>query len=222
MVGSGYLRISLSTILRLCYRPACATIAGMTRRRATFSTAIIAIVLTVLAQFGYTYLQQHPDVMPPSQTQAVVAPGFYKVARVIDGDTIMVTMGNTQETVRFIGVDTPETHKPDTPVQCFGPQASDFTTRTLTGKTVRLEADPTNDDRDRYGRLLRYVYLPDGSLVEKTIIDQGYGFAYLSFPFQKKDEFAAAQNQAQAASHGLWAACKPFQESGGRWQTPTQ
>jgi micrococcal nuclease len=188
----------------------------MTRHRATLSTIFIALALIFCAYMGYAQFQM--STVPPQS----VAPGFYRVTKVSDGDTITVDMNGTAETVRFIGVDTPETHKPNTPVQCFGPQASDFTTKTLTGASVRLEADPTNDNRDRYDRLLRYVYTQDGTLLNKTLVEQGYGFAYLSFPFQKKQEFAAAQSRAQNAKSGLWAACPTTELSGGRWQTATQ
>ncbi|HET8670277.1 MAG TPA: thermonuclease family protein, partial [Candidatus Saccharimonadales bacterium] len=81
-----------------------------------------------------------------------------------------------------------------------------------------LQSDPTNQNRDRYGRLLRYVYLPDGRLVQKEIIANGYGFAYTQFPFQKKDEFVKAEEQAKLAATGLWGNCA-VTESGGRKQT---
>ena len=137
-------------------------------------------------------------------------PGLYTINHYVDGDTIAVNMNGSVETVRFIGVDTPETHKPNTPVQCYGPQAADHTKQAISrfGK-VRLQADPQDTNRDRYGRLLRYVYLPDGTLLDEQIIKQGYGFAYLSFPFSKKTQFAADQQAAQAAKLGLWAVCQP-------------
>lgn len=187
----------------------------MTRRRAAVTGFVIALITAVLANVVYFQLRQ------PSPTQAAAqpAPGFYRVVRDVDGDTIVVSMDGKDESIRLIGVDTPETHKPNTPVQCFGPQAADFTKSQVAGKTVRLEADPTNDNRDRYGRLLRYVYLQDGTLLDQTLIEQGYGFAYLSFPFQKSAEFAAAQATANASSRGLWATCQTYQTSGGRWQT---
>jgi micrococcal nuclease len=160
-----------------------------------------------------------------TQTKAItwpelpaITPGFYKVTHVTDGDTIEVNMDGQAEKVRMIGVDTPETKKPNAPVQCFGPQASDFTHKTLDSKSVRLEADPLDDNRDRYGRLLRYVYLQDGTLFEKSLISQGYGFAYISFPFTKKNEFSKLQADAQAAKVGLWANCTPTQ-TGDRWQS---
>lgn len=146
----------------------------------------------------------------------VVRPGFYRVTEVYDGDTIAVDMNGTTEKVRMIGVDTPETHKPKTPVQCYGPEASNYTKQLLTGKTVRLEADPTNQNRDRYDRLLRYVYTEQNTLVEQSLIEQGFGFAYLSFPFEKSEQFADWQQQAQTNKLGLWSACQP-QLKEGRW-----
>lgn len=146
-------------------------------------------------------------------------PGLYKVAKFDDGDTIIVDMNGTQETIRFIGVDTPETHKPKTPVQCYGPEASTYTKRLIGGQRVRLQADPLNTNRDRYGRLLRYVYLPDGTLVEQKLISEGYGFAYTYFPFSKADEFKTLEQQAKTQSKGLWAACQVMVESNGVQQT---
>jgi endonuclease YncB( thermonuclease family) len=111
----------------------------------------------------------------------------------------------------------PETHKPNTPVQCYGPDAAAHTKDVVSraGGKVRLQADPLDTNRDRYGRLLRYVYLPDGSLLDEQIIKEGYGFAYLSFPFSKKDQFAADQQAAQDAKAGLWSACQPTQNQYG-------
>ena len=104
-------------------------------------------------------------------------PGLYRVVKFDDGDTITVDMNGTVETVRFIGVDTPETHHPDRPIECYGREASDYTKRLIGGQKVRLQADPLDTNRDRYGRLLRYVYLPDNTLVEQKLIAEGYGFA---------------------------------------------
>ncbi len=183
----------------------------MTRRRANtiFSIIVLLIIAAIIAVAPQASLQ---NILPTE----VTAPGFYKVTQVYDGDTIAVRMNGIEEKIRLIGVDTPETHKPNTPIQCFGPQASDFTTAALTGQSVRLEADPLGDNRDRYDRLLRYVYLADGTLWDRKLIEQGYGFAYLSFPFSKSDDFATAQAQAQNAHLGLWASCQPTQKS-GRW-----
>ncbi len=144
------------------------------------------------------------------KTNTPIAPsGYYKVNEFIDGDTIGVDMNGTKEKVRFIGVDTPETHDPRKLVQCFGVAAADFTKKTIGDQPVRLEADPTNTNRDRYNRLLRYVYLNNGTLVNAEIIKQGYGFAYTSFPFSKLEEFRGYQKLAQSQNLGLWGSCQP-------------
>lgn len=191
----------------------------MTRLRSILSAVAITILAIAGALGATTYFAANPINLPSAAQLTGTTPGYYRITKISDGDTITVDMAGKQESVRMIGVDTPETHKPNTPVQCFGEEASDFTHRMLGGKQVRLEADPTNDDRDRYGRLLRYVYLEDGSLYQKNLVAGGYGFAYLSFPFQKKAEFEQAQTEAMAAKRGLWGACSPRQQADGRWQT---
>ncbi len=144
--------------------------------------------------------------VPSTRTVELPAqPGFYKVSYVHDGDTISVRMDGRDEKVRMIGVDTPETIKPNSPVECYGVAASTYLKKLLTNASVRLEADPINQNRDRYDRLLRYVYTQDDTLVNKAIIEQGYGFAYLSFPFTKAEEFRLAQVDARAQSRGVWS-----------------
>ena len=102
--------------------------------------------------------------------------------RVVDCDTIEVSIAGHTEKVRLIGVDTPETVHPNKPVERFGREASAFTKRMAEGQLVRLESDADTRDRDGYGRLLRYVYLPDGKLLNAEMIAQGYGFAYTKYP----------------------------------------
>ncbi len=129
------------------------------------------------------------------------------MVNVADGDTIEIDMNGVRERVRFIGVDTPETQDPRTSVQCFGQAASAYTKELLGTSPVRLEADPTNTNRDRYNRLLRYVYLPDGRLINAEIIKAGYGFAYVLFPFEKLEEFRSYEDAARAENKGLWGSC---------------
>jgi endonuclease YncB( thermonuclease family) len=161
-----------------------------------------------------------PDVAGWVQEKSAnqTAPGFYNIEEVADGDTIVVDMNGVSERVRLIGVDTPETHRPNTPVQCYGPEASEFLKNFLNNKAVRLEADPTNSNRDRYGRLLRYVYLDDGTLVNELIISKGNGFAYVRFPFQKKTEFLDTEKTARSSGLGLWSACK-YEIDSGQYKT---
>jgi micrococcal nuclease len=123
----------------------------------------------------------------------------FKVERVIDGDTILLTNG---EKVRLIGVDTPETKHPLKPVEYFGQEAYLFTKKMVEGKKVKLEFDW--QERDRYGRLLAYVYLLDGTFLNAEIIKQGYGSAYTRFPFKYLDEFREYEREARENKRGLW------------------
>jgi micrococcal nuclease len=123
----------------------------------------------------------------------------YKVKRVIDGDTILLS---NEERVRLIGVNTPETVHPYKPVEYFGEEASRFTKKMVEGKKVRLEFDW--QERDRFGRLLAYVYLLDGTFLNAEIIKQGYGFAYTKYPFKYLDEFREYEREARESKRGLW------------------
>jgi len=131
------------------------------------------------------------------------------VSRVIDGDTIEIELG---EHVRFIGVDTPETVHPKKSVQCFGKEASNKTKALLEGKDIFMEKDVS--DTDRYGRLLRYLYLPNPDAPEEVIfineylIEQGYGVV-VTYPPDVKyhEQFLEAQKVAQKEGRGLWSAC---------------
>lgn len=142
----------------------------------------------------------------------------YQVINVEDGDTITVLMNGEKETVRFIGVDTPETKDPRKQVQCFGKVASAFTKSKLNGATVRLETDPLSTNRDRYDRLLRYVYKQD-ELVNAELIKQGYGFAVRAFPFTKMEEFVGYEKSAENSNAGLWGSCEVQELDSGQKQT---
>jgi micrococcal nuclease len=135
------------------------------------------------------------------------------VDRVVDGDTVKVELDGDDVSVRLIGINTPETVKPDSPVECFGPESSDFAKQTLTGARVTLEFDASQGRTDQYDRILAYVWreLPDGSLSLFNLesIAGGYAFErqYGSTPYAWQGEFAQAQQQAQDADAGLWGAC---------------
>jgi micrococcal nuclease len=129
------------------------------------------------------------------------------VARVVDGDTIEAQIGDRLEDVRYIGVDTPETVKPDTPVQCFGPQASAFNHRLVENRQVRLVFGV--ERRDIYGRLLAYVYL-GRRFVNAILVRRGLA---RSLTIPPNDRFAPLfrrlELRAAQAGRGLWGACPP-------------
>ena len=185
-------------------------------RRSTI--ALVSFLLTVL----FVFAQQQGWLGIIGQEVQKNDPGLYSVTRFVDGDTITIDMNGKSEKVRFIGVDTPETHKPNTPVHCYGPAAAAFTKNYIGSNKVRLESDQLSTNRDRYDRLLRYVYLPNGSLVNEEIIKGGYGFYYPYFPFSKSAEFSRAQNVAKGANKGLWGNCAPTPTDKGGWLSNNQ
>jgi micrococcal nuclease len=127
------------------------------------------------------------------------------VVRAVDGDTIEVQLGGRHEDVRYIGVDTPETVKPDTPVQCFGPRAHRFDARLVTHRRVRLVFGV--ERRDVYGRLLAYVYL-GRRFVNAELVRRGLARTLTIPPndrFAKR--FQRLQMAAARAGRGLWGAC---------------
>lgn len=127
----------------------------------------------------------------------------YKCTRVVDGDTLVVRHERGRPIkVRLIGVDTPETVRPESPVEYFGREASAFTRRLAEGKKVRLEFDQQR--LDKYDRLPAYVYLPDGTMLNEEIIRQGYGHVFMKFPFRFKNRFRALEREARKQGRGLW------------------
>lgn len=127
------------------------------------------------------------------------------VTRAVDGDTVEVQLGGSEEDVRYIGVDTPETVKPDTPVQCFGPQASAFNHHLVEGRRVRLVFG--EERRDVYGRLLAYVYL-DGRFVNAELVRRGLARTLTIPPNDRfAGRFKRLQMAAARAGRGLWGAC---------------
>ena len=140
------------------------------------------------------------------KNESLVQKTSFPVLRIIDGDTIVVEINRIPEKVRLIGVNTPETVDPRKKVECFGKEASRFTSSMLMGISVTLESDASQGERDRYGRLLRYIFLPDGTLFNKTIIAEGYGYEYTyQVPYRYMNEFKDAQYSAQKLQKGLWA-----------------
>lgn len=130
---------------------------------------------------------------------------LYEVQSVVDGDTIRIIYEGKETSVRLIGVNTPETVDPRTTVECFGKEASDYLKGLLTGKTVEIEPDSSQTDRDKYDRLLRYVYL-DGEDVGLKILNGGYGHEYTyNIPYAKQSAYKAAEQSANNNKKGLWA-----------------
>jgi micrococcal nuclease len=131
----------------------------------------------------------------------------YPVVKVVDGDTVRILTDGHEETIRLIGINTPETVDPRRPVQCFGKEASEKAKEILSDTRVFLEDDPTQGDRDKYGRLLRYVLLPDGTNFNRKMIEWGYAYEYTyDVPYRYQAEFKEAERHAREEKAGLWSA----------------
>jgi len=140
------------------------------------------------------------DVLSQSDSHALVT-------KVVDGDTIHVLINGKDQTVRLIGIDTPEVVDPRKPVQCFGKEASDKAKELLTDKNVRLEFDSSQGDFDKYERRLAYVFLEDGTFYNKCMIEEGFAHEYTyDLPYKYQKEFKQAQTRAQEQQKGFWAA----------------
>ena len=133
-----------------------------------------------------------------------------RVVRAVDGDTLKVSVGGRLESVRVLGIDTPETHRPGTPIECGGPEASAHLERLLpAGTSVVLEADASQDRVDRYGRLLAYVRMPGGRLAEEEQLRAGWAESYVygGRPVARFGTFRDAEAAARGARRGVWGLC---------------
>ena len=133
-----------------------------------------------------------------------------RVARVVDGDTVVVLLGGRSYRLRYIGIDTPEL-----PGDCYAQEAKRRNSELVLGRTVCLEKDVS--ETDRYGRLLRYVWLPGGEMVNAILVREGYAMAYTYPPDVKYSQlFVSLQRQAREAGAGLWSGCRAAQPAATR------
>lgn len=169
----------------------------MTRRQSILFISFLFVFVSIGAISFFRHL---PDVgsffgQTPGKNEEA-----FLVRRAVDGDTIELDNG---EKVRYIGINTPESVDPRRPVECFGKEAAEFNTELVEGKRVVLERDIS--DRDKYGRLLRFIYLEDGTFVNEALVREGYAFVATYPPdVSKQDIFRAAERQARDGKKGLW------------------
>jgi micrococcal nuclease len=157
---------------------------------------VIAVVLTASAVTSWYLGAHHDDAVPPA-----------RVVDVLDGDTVVVRLrGGGTDTVRLLGVDTPETHHPTKPVECFGPEAAAYTARRLTGRLVHLEGDV--EARDVYGRRLAYVVV-SGHRFNDELLRKGYARLLVIAPNRRHAHaLLDAELAARHAVRGLWRRCE--------------
>ena len=140
---------------------------------------------------------------------SVYAQDIFKVVKVVDGDTISVDIKGKKEVVRLLGIDTPESVDPRKPIQCFAREATNKMKSFVDGKLVILVSDSTQGNRDKYNRLLRYVYLPNNvkTFVNGEMVKQGYAYSYRQYPTKMLDKFNSFEKYARENNLGLWGSC---------------
>jgi micrococcal nuclease len=167
------------------------------------------LVLAATALLIFTVLR-HDGIAIGGDHKAPEDPAQAMIVRAVDGDTLVVQLGEAEEHVRLIGIDTPESVAPDQPVECYGPEASHRLAELLpVGTVVRLERDI--EPRDQYDRLLAYVYrLDDNLLVNRDQVASGFAEAK-EFPPNTAlaGDLEAAEAAARSAGSGMWSACPP-------------
>lgn len=190
----------------------------MTRKELIRTLSAVAVLVLAVAGFVEVVRQRVPVSPPPTagQSPALSRPAVSRqpvvgerrdevlVERTIDGDTVVLSDGRI---VRYIGVDAPETKHPRSPVECFGTEAAAANRTLVEGKSVRLERDVS--ETDRYGRLLRYVWV-GGALVNERLVREGYA-TVVSIPpdVKRQDLLRTAQSAARRERRGLWGeACE--------------
>lgn len=191
------------------------------KKKVSFILTILTLFIST-ATFIHNELQTKPSVISlahlsptpsssptiaPSHPPAVLGESDFEEAvieKVTDGDTVHLTNGKA---LRYIGIDTPETVDPRREVGCFGAEASNYNKLLTTGKTVYLEKDVS--DTDRYGRLLRYVYLQSGEMVNEMMVREGYAYASAYLPDIKyQPRLEELEKEARDNNRGLWGTCK--------------
>lgn len=172
----------------------------------------VGLIVILLSFSGIFVVKQDPTVPQefPQTQEENSASESAQVTRVVDGDTIEVKTSQGTFKVRYIGIDTPETVDPRRAVGCFGHEASQENKRLVEGKIVYLEKDIS--ETDKYGRLLRFVYLPtekETIFINDYLVRQGYA-KVSTFPPDVKfaTEFLEVQREAQLYKRGLWQKCQ--------------
>lgn len=198
---------------------------SLSRGRLAFASMVAVLVLvsacgspsvttpsTKTASLGPSTASLDPLVASLGPSVASLGPkgtllGPFPVSRVVDGDTVRVLTDTGDVSVRLIGIDTPETVKPNAPVDCFGPEASLHAKQALSGTSVYLELDPTQGETDRFGRVLAYVWSADQTMFNYEMVLAGFATEYTyDKPYAYQREFQSAEADAQAAGRGLWSA----------------
>ncbi len=193
---------------------------AMSRRRKNGIVFLCLLVVMFLIWLDHGLIARRWQPPAKSEEQAAASDldkyhsKTFAVVNVIDGDTfdIDIPNGRYEHTrIRLLGIDTPETNREQTGVMYFGPQAAEFTKKLALGKSVTIYLDAPNPTRGKYGRLLAYVKLPDGSFLNEVLLTEGYAYADSRFSHSFYNKYRQLQSLARSSKKGLWQNVTPDQ-----------
>lgn len=187
----------------------------MKKRKNIYINSIVLFVVSLAFFIASLYSDSHPDkpdtTTNPTSTQLDIkdvnakSSDLYEAKSIVDGDTIKILYDGKIETVRLIGIDTPETKHPTKLVECFGKEASNYLKDLISGKSIAIEVDLSQGIRDRYSRLLLYLFLEDGTNINEKMIRDGYAYEYTyNKPYKYQYLFKEAEKEAKENGRGLW------------------
>jgi micrococcal nuclease len=176
---------------------------------------IVAIIGAALASFGLNISNEKIDeavtavMTTEEQASLEISDNLYEVVSVIDGDTLVVNFGSKNETIRVIGINTPETKNAPQGAECFGEEASSKAKNLLLNTKITLQADSSQAERDKYQRLLAYVGLADGRDFGTVMLAEGfaYEYTYQGSKYLNQSLYKDTAVKAKDSEVGLWAVC---------------
>jgi micrococcal nuclease len=167
----------------------------------------ITLILLLLSAVGFSHKGSFlPTPAQEPDTTSVASSSLYMVSKVIDGDTIIVEMEGQSETVRLLGIDTPEVDPQYNPIECYGRQATTATKDKVLDQTVSLETDTTQGKRDKFDRILAYVFLADGTNLNEYLVVEGFAKEYTyNKAYKYQTAFKQSEQEARNLQKGLWS-----------------
>ncbi len=192
------------------------TILLISRRTRWAGLVLLVTILTTLAVQSRLAPVTQPGQSLPADDRHRYNNRYFRVVKVVDGDTLDIGVRDLLKNkpwtrIRLWGVDTPETKDPRKAVMYFGPEASAFAKKQALHKLVRVVLEPYERTRGKYGRLLAYIYLPNGKMLNEELLRQGYAYADTRFRHMWRDKFVGLEKQAHSEKRGLWKAVRPEQ-----------
>lgn len=169
---------------------------------------LILLVITIgmiLLLFKYLVdgIQKNIPIKNKTEITPTIENKKYLVEKVVDGDTIDVKIDGKIESIRLIGIDAPEKN------ECYGSEATEKMKELIENKKIKIEADSSQNDKDKYDRLLRYIYLEDGTLINEKLVADGFAKEYTyKIPYKFQSNFKSDQKLAKENKLGLWAVCE--------------